>query len=226
MYAEYLRLSAIDVDETVDGREALAMAISRRPDLVVTETRLLGIGGYALCRLLHDDVTTCLTPVIVVTADVYPTDLERARDSGADAILLKPCLPETLLAEVRRLLQRSRELRQHADGLRARAATQLNRAAAIQERMRMGERRLLSRALARHDTKTPPIAPPALVCPNCGRSLIYDRSHLGGVSERHPEQWDYYRCPSSCGSFQYRQRTRKLRQVTWPTGISSARLVM
>jgi two-component system, cell cycle response regulator DivK len=213
MYAEHLRLSAIEVDETVDGREALAMAISRRPDLVVTETRLLGIDGYQLCRLLRDDVTTCLTPIVVVTADVSPTDVEKARNSGADAILLKPCLPEALLAEVRRLIQRSKELRQQSDSLRAKAATQLDRAAAVQERLRMSERRLLSRAFARHDTKAPPIAPPALECPNCGRPLIYDRSHLGGASRRHREQWDYYVCPSACGSFQYRQRTHKLRHV-------------
>jgi hypothetical protein len=44
--------------------------------------------------------------------------------------------------------------------------------------------------------------------------LTYERSHIGGVSERNSEQWDYYECPSGCGTFQYRQRTRKLRRVS------------
>jgi hypothetical protein len=44
---------------------------------------------------------------------------------------------------------------------------------------------------------------------------MYEHSHVGGVSQRHPEQWDYYRC-SACGRFQYRQRTRKLRRVDGP----------
>jgi hypothetical protein len=40
--------------------------------------------------------------------------------------------------------------------------------------------------------------------------LQYDCSHVGGVSARHPEQWDYFLCAKH-GAFQYRHRTRKLR---------------
>jgi hypothetical protein len=71
-----------------------------------------------------------------------------------------------------------------------------------------------SRAHIRHQTTEPPVAPPALVCPQCDQLLRYQRSHIGGVSARHVEQWDYYECSGGCGTFQYRQRTRKLRRVT------------
>jgi hypothetical protein len=37
-------------------------------------------------------------------------------------------------------------------------------------------------------------------------------SYVGGVSEHNPEQWDYFIC-ATCGDFQDRQRTRKLRQL-------------
>lgn len=43
--------------------------------------------------------------------------------------------------------------------------------------------------------------------------LQYERSHIGGVSHVHAEQWDDYEC-AACGTFQYRQRTRKLRRVS------------
>jgi hypothetical protein len=33
------------------------------------------------------------------------------------------------------------------------------------------------------------------------------------VSERNMEQWDYFVCPRGCGTFQYRQRTRRLRKM-------------
>jgi hypothetical protein len=56
-------------------------------------------------------------------------------------------------------------------------------------------------------------AAPALVCPSCDRPLRYRRSHIGGVSERLSEQWDYFDCVQGCGTFQYRQRTRKVRRV-------------
>jgi CheY-like chemotaxis protein len=59
MYAEYLRLSsAWLVEEAADGREALAKAISQRPAVVVTETRLPGMSGFDLCQLLRADTTT------------------------------------------------------------------------------------------------------------------------------------------------------------------------
>jgi hypothetical protein len=75
-------------------------------------------------------------------------------------------------------------------------------------------RRALSRQFNRLNTTTPPQPVPALVCPACDQPLTYQRSHVGGVSERHQEQWDYYECPYGCGAFQYRQRTRKLRKLS------------
>jgi hypothetical protein len=72
---------------------------------------------------------------------------------------------------------------------------------------------MLSRTLHRHDTTSPAIAPPSLICPQCDQPLAYQRSHVGGVSEKHPEQWDYFQCQAGCGTFQYRERTRKLRKV-------------
>jgi len=61
---------------------------------------------------------------------------------------------------------------------------------------------------------TTPLAPrSALLCPFCECRLTYKSSRIGGVSDRDPEQWDYYVCPERCGTFQYRHRTRKLRRV-------------
>jgi hypothetical protein len=66
-----------------------------------------------------------------------------------------------------------------------------------------------SRVFARRSTSTPPTPPPNLRCPTCDAALTYNFSHLGGVSERFPEQWDYFTC-ADCGVFRYRHRTRKL----------------
>ncbi len=52
-----------------------------------------------------------------------------------------------------------------------------------------------------------------MTCPRCDRPLLYEKSHVGGVNARELEQWDYFECPQGCGTFQYRQRTRKLRRV-------------
>jgi len=214
MYSEYLRAACFDVFEAEDGREALAKAISRRPQVIVTETQLPGIDGFHLCELLRADLFTRATPIIVVTADAVPADLARAERAGADVVLTKPCLPEQLLAEIRLCLDKSRALKKRAVAARRDADQQIARAAVQLERARrLRSVRPMSRAFNRHSTATPGLPPPALLCPSCDRPLVYQDSHIGGVSEHHQEQWDYYECSGTCGRFQYRQRTRKLRRL-------------
>jgi twitching motility two-component system response regulator PilG len=213
MYAEYLKLSSCLIEEAEDGREALAKAISYLPDIIVTETRLPGISGFDLCRLLRQDEATKPIPIVVVTGDAFDGQVRRAQMAGADAVLIKPCLPEALAAEIVRLLEQSSSLRERARAVREKAHDQLDKSGRLIERSRAVARRtMLSRSHARHDTTTPPAIPPVLMCPSCDRMLRYLHSHIGGVSIRHQEQWDYFECPGSCGTFQYRERTRKLRR--------------
>jgi two-component system, cell cycle response regulator DivK len=215
MYAEYLRRSHYDVDEAEDGREALAKAIDTHPDVVVTETRLPGMDGFALCALLHQDAATRDIPVVFVTGDAFEDDVRRAHAAGAESVLVKPCLPEDLLAELGRLKTVSKDLRARSRATTENVAQQIARSDVLIERSHAAikKRVTLSKALHRHDTITPPIPPPHLVCPVCDQALKYTRSHIGGVSARHLEQWDYYECTGGCGTFQYRERTKKLRKV-------------
>lgn len=78
----------------------------------------------------------------------------------------------------------------------------------------VAERRVpLSRQHARGRTTSPSHAPLMLICPQCERELRYAHSYIGGVSAHRAEQWDYFDCPSGCGQFQYRHRSKKLRPV-------------
>jgi len=215
MYAEYLSHAAYEVEQAEDGREALAKAIAQRPHVIITETQLPGIDGYRLCELLRADASTQATPIIIVTGDAHPPDLRRAERSGADAVLTKPCLPERLMEEIRRCLETSIALRQRAVALRTDVDEQLPRAAQeLKKSRQIRARTPLSKTFNRHTTVTPPLSPPSLVCPSCDTPLVYQDSHIGGVSEHHREQWDYFECPGKCGRFQFRQRTRKLRKLT------------
>jgi CheY-like chemotaxis protein len=214
MYGQYFRAARCEVEEASDGREALAKALTVRPGVIVTETRLPGIDGYELCGLLRRDPETRDIPIVVVTADTYPPHIERARQSGADSVLIKPCLPDVLWTEVRRLADKSAHLRERGTELRGRIADQLSKSDELLDRSNQHRRRFLARTHNRRETTSPELAPPDVVCPSCDRQLVYRRSHVGGVSERHSEQWDYYECAAGCGTFQYRQRTRKLRKVS------------
>jgi DNA-binding response OmpR family regulator len=195
MYAQYLRLADFDVDEAEEGREALAKALGRRYDVIVTDIRLPGLDGYELTRILRVDPSTEHVPILVVTGEGSSSAVERAMNAGANAVFVKPSLPETVLAEVRRLLPPASVLDEGQDG---------------HGRVRMSH--ILNRSYQRGATLAPPVKPPDLACPQCHRLLTYQRSYLGGVSARHAEQWDEYECPNGCGSFQYRQRTRRIRR--------------
>jgi DNA-binding response OmpR family regulator len=209
LYRDHLRLSAFRVEEAADGREALAKALTNRPDIVITDTRLPGINGFDLIVLLRRDPATHTIPVIVVTPDADAGNLAYARRVGADAVLTKPCLPDCLLAEIRRRVDGSGSRVQTAE--RSREPLRSGRA----DQTTASPRRFaLSHAYQRHSTMAPLTPPPHLICPQCDEALEYQRSHIGGVSDRHPEQWDYFECSKGCGTFQYRHRTRKLRSVS------------
>jgi len=210
LYGQHLRQAGWDIDEADDGRDALAKALSRHYDVIVTETRLSGIDGYQFCTLLRRDVTTQTVPVVIVSAEANQADQARAHRAGVNIVLAKPCLPETLLGEIGRLLDesRSRTARSHESGDPTRRSIADRHAT---DPLALGHRPMLSHTHRRGDTTAPPAAPPTLRCPVCDQPLMYQRSHVGGVSARHPEQWDCYACPTGCGTFEYRQRTRKLR---------------
>jgi DNA-binding response OmpR family regulator len=213
MYTEYLSRAPFAIEQAADGREALAKAIARPPDVVVTETRLPGIDGYELITLLRRDHATRSVRIVVVTADAFPAQIARAETLGADSVLVKPCLPERLLGELQRILARSRELQQRAQGIRTKLVDKLARAdRAIQHSLAV-RNQCMSHALERYTTINPEDVPPQQFCPQCARPLAYLRSHLGGVSARFPEQWDDFECRNGCGTFQYRHRTNKLRRA-------------
>jgi two-component system, cell cycle response regulator DivK len=82
---------------------------------VITAILLPGeMDGIALVAALRADLRTREIPIIVLTACAWPTQRLRAHQAGCDVFLPKPCLPEELLAEVRRLLVSSRRTRVRA----------------------------------------------------------------------------------------------------------------
>jgi CheY-like chemotaxis protein len=202
LYREVLQGRGSDVVDAVDGRDALARALSVRPSLVLTELRLPILDGFALCSVLRRDSQTRTVPIVVVTAESRPSELERAHAAGADVVLLKPVTPEALLREIDRLLEQPPPATESRE-------PKATRSASPRRSLKMS----LTMAYQRVTTTTPSIPPPDLWCPQCDRPLLYERSFVGGVSQRQPEQWDEYECPSRCGVFEYRHRTRKLRAV-------------
>jgi CheY-like chemotaxis protein len=108
MYSAYLRFQGLDVVEAANGTEALEHAFGRLPDLVVMDLSLPGVDGWEATRLLKADPRTKHIPVIAVTGHALAGAPERAAEAGCDGFLTKPCLPEDLLREIRRMLDHGR----------------------------------------------------------------------------------------------------------------------
>jgi PAS domain S-box-containing protein len=84
-----------------NGMDGLALAQAQRPDVILLDIHLPDMDGFeVLCRLREGNLTAA-TPVIALSADALPKDIERALASGFDAYITKPIL----LAEFERVLQ-------------------------------------------------------------------------------------------------------------------------
>ena len=102
-YAELFRES-FDVIETGRGDHALQMAREQRPALIVTDLSLPGITGIELARALKGDAATAGIPIICLSGYADPETSEAVAASGIDRMLIKPCMPDDLLAHVNELV--------------------------------------------------------------------------------------------------------------------------
>src|SRR5436189_192693 len=79
MYVDSFAPHRWTVLQADNGPEGLALAISRRPDVIVCETRLPGFDGFTLRELLRTDVGTSRIPFVFVTADATAGNVTRAQ---------------------------------------------------------------------------------------------------------------------------------------------------
>jgi CheY-like chemotaxis protein len=93
-----------EVIEATDGTEALALASSCQPAVVLLDWSMPGLTGLAVCRALRADSKFDSIPVIFMSGHLEPAYDRAARDAGADDCLLKPVEPDEMLASVERVL--------------------------------------------------------------------------------------------------------------------------
>ena len=102
IYSTVLRHVGYDVIEALDGAEAIALARSARPDLILMDISLPEIDGWEATRILRLDIATRGIPIIALTAHAMPDDREKAAQMGFTSYLAKPIEPRAVVAEVRR----------------------------------------------------------------------------------------------------------------------------
>lgn len=94
-----------DVISAKDGYEALAMAKTHKPDLILLDVMMPGIDGFDTCAKMKQDAEISHIPVVMVTALSEKSDRLKGLEVGADDFLTKPINDVALFARVRSLVR-------------------------------------------------------------------------------------------------------------------------
>jgi CheY-like chemotaxis protein len=103
-YAEYLGGLGYRVSEAESGLAAVQSALRDAPSVILMDLELPGVDGWEITRRLKSEPTTREIPIIAVSAHVFPSDITRALEAGCARFLKKPCDPQTVVDEIRALL--------------------------------------------------------------------------------------------------------------------------
>ena len=92
------------VIEAENGEQAVDMARSEKPDVILMDFMMPGLDGLGACYTIKADSDTKAIPVIIVSARGHELDQEYASDMGADAYITKPFESSDLLNTIKRFL--------------------------------------------------------------------------------------------------------------------------
>lgn len=101
---DLLSNSGYEIFEARTGEEAIALAASLRPDLILMDIQLPVLDGYEASRRIKANPDLRMIPIIAVTSYALSGDEEQARRAGCDAYVSKPYSPRKVLAQIRDLV--------------------------------------------------------------------------------------------------------------------------
>jgi CheY-like chemotaxis protein len=106
MYREYLNHCGFRTVDAHNGYQALEKAQEMHPNAVLTDLGVPGMDGFEFCRALQQSDATRDIPILAVTGrSEYLEDFDRFRQAGISHVLTKPCPPDVIAEELRRLLR-------------------------------------------------------------------------------------------------------------------------
>ncbi len=104
LFHDLLESQGYEILQTRYGMEALKMARTERPDLILMDIQLPEVSGLEVTKWLKEDDNLKEIPVIAVTAFAMKGDEEKFREGGCEAYIAKPISVANFLATVDRFL--------------------------------------------------------------------------------------------------------------------------
>lgn len=102
-FAEYLLVNGFDVLSASDAEEFERLIASHTPDAIVLDLQLPKVDGWEIARRVRANPALRGVPLVAFSACVLPAERDRAMATGFDLFLAKPCDPELIVRELRRL---------------------------------------------------------------------------------------------------------------------------
>jgi two-component system, OmpR family, alkaline phosphatase synthesis response regulator PhoP len=100
----HLERAGYEMIGATNGREAIEMATSQSPQLIVMDVMMAEMDGLTALRSLKKEEDTKAIPVIMITANSHYVTQQESEAAGASLFLTKPFSPGKLLSEIRRLV--------------------------------------------------------------------------------------------------------------------------
>jgi len=91
------------------GEQGLIMAFSHRPSLILLDSRLPGLDGYRICKILRSQAETKNIPIAFFSAGAQDDEIQKCFESGADDFIVKPFSGSELSKKIIRLLMKKKE---------------------------------------------------------------------------------------------------------------------
>ena len=106
-------LGNFQVEQATNGDDGLEQCYEIHPDCMVIDIKMPGLNGYQLVRALRGDQETAAIPLIMLTALATEPQQFAGLASGVDQYLVKPVMPDELVAAVQRAVRVSEQDRLH-----------------------------------------------------------------------------------------------------------------
>lgn len=106
----HLSREGFTVSSAIRGDDAVKGIPLKKPDLVLLDLMLPGLGGLDVCRAIKRDPQTVAIPVIMLTAKGEEADIVSGFELGATDYIVKPFSMKVLIARVRAVLRRPEEM--------------------------------------------------------------------------------------------------------------------
>jgi CheY-like chemotaxis protein len=104
MLSRRLKRRGYQIIDAADGEQAVRLAQSHIPDLILMDINLPGMDGWEATRRIRESQATASIPIIALTAHAMSGDREKTIDAGCDEYETKPVNFEGLLSKMEHLL--------------------------------------------------------------------------------------------------------------------------